>query len=152
MRAIIASVLLFLGLTAGASELSIVKPDGSRETIKTTLLAEQFPTDPIQTANPWAPAKANYEGIDLNALLQHYGLNNMPVRLSALDNYSVVLNPGELETYGYPMLAISKDGKALSRRDFGPSWLIIDFDQNPEFDTERARNISVWQLTEISPE
>lgn len=143
---------LLFASSALASELTIVAASGETETVKTTVLAERFPAEPVVTANPWAPAQGTYKGIDLSALLDHYGLAGMSVRLSALDNYSVVMNPGDVADFKNPILAIEKDGKALSRRDFGPSWLIIDFDRYPELDTERARNLSVWQLTEISPE
>lgn len=148
----ILGLLMSFSLVAQASELSIIDSTGERHIVKTKLLEEKFPREPIMTANPWAPEVHEYSGIDLAALLEHYGLDQGPVRLIALDNYSVILQPGELASLNNPILATRKDAKPLTRRDFGPSWLIVDFDQYPELDVERTRNLSIWQLVEIAPE
>lgn len=148
----IVGLLMSVSLLAQASELSIIDAQGERHIVKTQWLEETFPANPIVTANPWAPEVHEYSGVDLSALLAHYGLAENPVRLIALDNYSVILQPGELEQLQNPILATRKDAKPLTRRDFGPSWLIVDFDQHPELDVERTRNLSIWQLAEIAPE
>ena len=135
-----------------ADELSIIDSQGERHLVKTHLLAQQFPAAPVVTANPWAPEVHQYTGINIESLLDHYGLADTRVRLIDLDNYSVVLEPGELATLRQPILATQKDGRPLTRRDFGPTWLIVDFDQHPDLDVERTRNLSVWQLAEIAPE
>lgn len=146
------ALALSVSLSVSASELSIVDGSGERHVVKTQLLEQQFPASPIITANPWAPDVHKYGGIDIAALLEHYQLSDKRVRLIALDNYSVILEPGEIETLRQPILATSKDDRPLTRRDFGPSWLIVDFDQHPDLDVERTRNLSVWQLAEIAPE
>lgn len=152
MKAWMAGVFLMLSGWASAAELTIVSPGGQSETVKTSVLMERFPGETIETANPWSPDRAVYEGIDLQALLEAYELSDQPVRLVAADNYSVVLQPGELEQLKRTVLATTKNGKALSRRDFGPNWLIADFDAHPEIDVERTRNLSIWALVEIAPE
>ncbi|MGB0964559.1 MAG: hypothetical protein ACPGU3_00240 [Litorivicinus sp.] len=146
------ALVMGISLSATAADLSIVDGQGERHIVKTQWLMEQFPAEPIITKNPWAPEVHTYEGIDMAALLAHYGLDQAPVRLIALDNYSVIMQPGELDALRSPILALQKDGKPLTRRDFGPSWLIVDFDRYPELDVERTRNLSIWQLAEIAPE
>ncbi len=146
------ALVMGFSLSVQAADLSIVDAKGERHIIKTTKLMEQFPADPIVTKNPWAPDTHTYTGIDMQALLEHYGLADQALRLIALDNYSVIMQPGEIQSLQSPILAVEKDGQALTRRDFGPSWLIVDFDKYPELDVERTRNLSIWQLAEIAPE
>ena len=152
MKVLSALVLSLFTTIAFAAELTIVGKDGARDVVDADVLAERFPAEPFTTANPWVPTPLEYTGIDLQALLDAYGLDDVAVRLSAIDNYSVVMHPGELATLKQSMLAITKGGKPLSRRDFGPSWLMMNFDAYPEIDVERTRNLSIWQLTEIRPE
>lgn len=152
MKLIFALCLSLASLAASATSLTIISKDGVRDVVETAVLAERFPGQAFTTTNPWVPTPVEYAGIDLAALLIAYGLDDVPVRLGAVDNYSVIMQPGELAGLQQSVLAISKDGVPLSRRDFGPAWLMVNFDAYPEINVERTRNLSVWQLNEISPE
>lgn len=108
MKGFFAAILIACSAWVSAAELTIVTPDGAKDVVKTSVLMERFPGEVIETANPWSPDRSTYEGIDLVALLENYGLSNVPVRLVAADNYSVVLQPGELGELKRTVLATQK--------------------------------------------
>jgi len=69
--------------------------------------------------------------------------------LMALDNYSRDIDWKELDKYGV-ILAHSRNGTRLTRRDQGPLWSMYPRDDHPhELNTPIAASKYIWQVCRI---
>jgi hypothetical protein len=89
-----------------------------------------------------------FEGPLLCDLLERLGADGTVLRAKALNDYAVDIPAEDCERYPV-ILALTRDGKDLSRRDMGPIWIVYPRDDHPELQLETINARWVWQLTEL---
>ena len=109
---------------------------------------EQLPQSSFSTHLPWLEQSANFEGVRLLTLLEHFKLSASKLKLLALNDYSVEISHDYIKQYN-PLVAIKQDGQYLKVRDYGPYWVIISLNEHPEAAKTKHLANMVWQLTVI---
>lgn len=104
----------------------------------------------ITTAHPWSIAPQHYHGVDMNAL---FGLlfnhrRVLSIQLEALNDFSVAVDWSQIEAFS-PILAWQEDEQVMTRRNKGPLWLVLPFDQVPKVQQADFLHFMVWQLRAI---
>ncbi|AEY00817.1 oxidoreductase molybdopterin binding protein [Oceanimonas sp. GK1] len=109
-----------------------------------------LPQGEITTAHPWSEQPRTYRGLDLSALLDTLFAHGKirTLYLEALNGFSVAVDWQTVAPYG-PLLAWSENGRLMSRRDKGPLWLILPYDQAPELQQAEFLHYMAWQLRYI---
>ena len=69
----------------------------------------------------------------------------------ALNDFAAELPASDAYDYEV-ILAVLRDGEAMSVREKGPIWVIYPMDDHPELQDEAYNDRLVWQLKEISVE
>jgi hypothetical protein len=109
---------------------------------------EAMPQHRITTSTPWTDGVSVFEGPLLCDLLERVGADGTVVRARALNDYAVEIPISDCERYPV-ILALTRDGARLSRRDMGPIWVVYPRDEFPELQLETVNARWIWQLTEI---
>ena len=104
----------------------------------------------LTTAHPWTTQAQHYRGIDLTALLTFLFAEQQikSLTLEGLNGFSMALEWAKIREYS-PMLAWQENGQLMSRRNKGPLWLMLPFDQVPELKKMDFLHYMVWQLRTI---
>jgi len=103
----------------------------------------------IVTGNDFVDGQRNFRGPLMRDLLQHYGAGGAEkVRLTAVNDYHVDVAVSEFYAYDV-ILALTVDGKPLSRRDRGPIWLIYPTDDHQELQDPVYNGRLIWQLVKV---
>lgn len=104
----------------------------------------------VTTAHPWNTQAQHYRGIDLTALLEQLFVNQQirSLNLEGLNGFSMALEWTKINKYS-PILAWQENGQLMSRRNKGPLWLMLPFDQVPELKQADFLHYMVWQLRTI---
>ena len=104
----------------------------------------------ITTAHPWSAQAQHYSGIDLTALLEKLFAKQQikSLNLEGLNGFSVAFEWSKINTFA-PVVAWQENGQLMSRRNKGPLWLILPFDQVPEVKQADFLHYMVWQLRTI---
>jgi len=159
---VVSLFLLLLATTAYASDLAaptgpviltvtgnIGKTNhGNTATFDEAMLAA-MPQHRIETSTPWTDGENLFEGVLLSDLLDLVGVEEaQTLRTVALNEFEIVTPYSEAIEYG-ALLAMRMNGKALTRRDKGPIWIVYPRDSNPRIQDERHDSRWVWQLTTI---
>lgn len=111
---------------------------------------QALPQAEITTSHPWSNDAHRYGGVDLNALLERLfaGQTVTQLSLEALNGFSIVLDWSRISTYR-PILAWHDNGKIMNRRNQGPLWLMLPFDQASRVNQADFIHFMVWQLRTI---
>jgi hypothetical protein len=109
---------------------------------------EAMPQHRITTSTPWTDGLSVFEGPLLCDLLERVGAEGTVLRARALNDYVAEIPISDCERYPV-ILALTRDGERLSRRDMGPIWIVYPRDDFPELQIETVNARWVWQLTEI---
>jgi hypothetical protein len=110
-----------------------------------------MPPTAITTSTEWTPT-SRFEGPPLSAVLALAGVRGKSIRLFALDDYSITIPWTDMERYGI-ILAHSQNGERLSKRKFGPLFLIYPRDQfRSALDTPTGLEKFIWQICRIDVE
>ena len=109
---------------------------------------EALPQHETRTSTPWTDGVSAFEGPLLCELLARLGAEGTELRAKAINDYVVDIPIADCERYPV-ILALKRDGKALSRRDMGPIWIVYPRDDFPELQLETINARWVWQLIEI---
>ena len=120
--------------------------DGDARFDRQTL--EAMPQHRITTSTPWTDGVSVFEGPLLCDLLEQVGADGTVLRAKALNDYVVEIPMSDCERYPV-ILALTRDGERLSRRDMGPIWIVYPRDDFPELQLETVNARWVWQLTEL---
>ena len=107
-----------------------------------------LPSERFETATIWTEGAQSFEGVSLEALLDHVGASGETIRATALNDYSVAIPVSDAVTGG-PIVAYKRDGAEMSVRDKGPLWIIYPFDDNHAYRSEEYYSRSIWQLDRI---
>ncbi len=135
--------------TANASEtlLTIQSGDGLIEMTDAALL--DLPQVSFSTSSIWTEGVNTYSGPTLKSVLSEAGINGGSIELTAVNDYSVVIEYDTLEDEA-PIVANRINGEAFSRREKGPLWLVYPFDSADRYKTEQIYSNSIWQLVRIA--
>lgn len=109
---------------------------------------EAMPQHRITTSTPWTDGVSVFEGPLLCDLLEGVGAEGTVLQARALNDYVAEIPISDCERYPV-ILALTRDGERLSRRDMGPIWVVYPRDDFPELQLETVNARWVWQLTEI---
>lgn len=99
----------------------------------------------VQTSTIWTDGVHSFRGISLDTLLELVGATGKVIEARAINDYAVKI-PVEDATPKGPIVAYELNGKAMSRREKGPLWVIYPFDSSAEYRTEVIYSRSIWQL------
>ncbi len=155
LRHIVLLLLLAAPLAAQTSEpllrLTLPGDTSPRLISRDDLLA--LPQQRFVTATIWTEGVVAFEGPTLHDLLAAQGITADPqtpltARLVALNHYFVDM-PVTEATPEAPILALTRDGVALTARDKGPLWVVYPYDADRAYRSEVIYARSIWQLTEI---
>ena len=109
---------------------------------------EAMPQHSITTSTPWTDGESVFEGPLLCDLLERVGADGTVLQARALNDYAVEIPISDCERYPV-ILALTRGGEHLSRRDKGPIWIVYPRDDFPELQLETVNARWIWQLTEI---
>ncbi|PSJ44011.1 molybdopterin-binding protein [Zobellella endophytica] len=111
---------------------------------------QAMPQRVITTSHPWGQQPHTYRGPDLVALMSslfgHARIKTL--YLEALNGYSISVDWQKLAPF-QPVLAWQENGRVMSRREKGPLWLVLPFDQVPELQQADFLHFMTWQLRQI---
>lgn len=110
-----------------------------------------LPQSTIVTQTPWTKEKSRYQGVQLGTLLKKLQISSGSVKIRALNDYWAAVPVAEAEKYK-AILATHADGKALTRRNKGPVWLMLPLSDHPELNKEQYHSYMVWQVRSIEAE
>ncbi|HAV07986.1 MAG TPA: oxidoreductase [Rhodobacteraceae bacterium] len=145
---ILAGWLCLGGQMAGADILVKVAVGGTIHEISDEEL-NKLPTERYETSTIWTEGIQVLEGPSLRVLLESLGATGGMVELTAINGYFIEMSFEELMA-DVPILARTRNGTALTRRDKGPLWLVFPYDRGREFQTELIFAQSIWQITDIA--
>ena len=100
------------------------------------------PEKKAEKAKPLVPRRLCFE------VHERLGADGTVLRATALNDYAVDIPVEDCERYPV-ILALTRDGAPLSRRDMGPIWIVYPRDDFPELQVETVNARWVWQLTEL---
>lgn len=139
-------------LAADAPVLTLHLPGLSQPLTRAALLA--LPQQHYATATIWTEGVSVFAGPSLWDVLAAHGVpldkaDQIDLRLTALNGYHVEM-PLAAVTQAVPLLALTRDGVALTARDKGPVWVIYPYDADPRWRSEVIYARSIWQLHDIT--
>ena len=102
----------------------------------------------IETSTIWTEGPQTFEGVEIGTLLEALGADGATLTASAINDYSVTI-PSTDWGPGQAVLAFTRNGEEMSRRDKGPLWIIYPYDSDEAFQTETIYSRSIWQLNRL---
>lgn len=108
-----------------------------------------LPAVSFQTETIWTEGSQTFEGVSLQALLEHVGAEEGELLATAANDYSVTIPTSDAVTGG-PIIAYLRNGENMPLRDKGPLWVIYPFQDNCEYKSEEYYSRSIWQLDRIN--
>lgn len=145
---VLAVLLIGLWPVQAAELLKIVKSDG---TVASVTDADIEAIGQIRLTTQLVGAdRAEHEvrGVRVRDLMAHYGSSGSSVDVVALDAYRMEIPMQDFIDYDV-ILATEVDGKRLSVRDRGPTWIVYPLKDKPELNDPIHEGRSVWQVKEI---
>lgn len=125
-------------------------PDDLAAPISVTDLAlRSLPRYSFATSTIWTSGVQQFTGVPLLTLLEHYGIKGRELELSAVNHYRITIPMSDIGQRT-PLVAYERNGKPMSARDYGPLWLVYDYDGDPASRTKTAFSRSIWQLDQIT--
>ncbi|WP_375055849.1 molybdopterin-binding protein [Zobellella sp. DQSA1] len=111
---------------------------------------QALPQADITTTHPWVQEPRHYRGPELVAILTGlFGHTRIKtLYLEALNGFSVAVDWQTVAPF-HPILAWQEDGRVMGRRDKGPLWLMLPFDQVPELQQADFLHFMAWQLRHV---
>lgn len=107
-----------------------------------------LPMASISTATDWTAA-SRFDGPLLSDVLALAKVSGKSIRLFALNDYSITIPWSDMDRYGI-ILAHSQNGERLSKRKFGPLFLMYPRDQfAAALDTPTGAEKFIWQVCGI---
>lgn len=135
--------------SAAAPALQLVGA-GAAETVDLSIdeLAA-MPQYDMATENEFADGKVTYRGPRVEEVLARLGLDKLDsVRFVAANDYYVDIPTEDLVKY-HAILAMQADGKALTRREKGPLWLMYPISDYPALQDPIYMRRLIWQVVRI---
>lgn len=114
-------------------------------------MLEALPQHEVTTATPWFDGETTFSGPFLKDVIALAGGSGEWATVTALDEYSVDVPVSDFDAY-LPILAMTRDGKAMPADDKGPLFIIYDYDSDPKLNTDEFHSRSVWSVRSIELE
>lgn len=143
----VAVIGLYATPAMAGSSVTLAKTDGTSVTISMEKLME-MPVIEFYTSTPWTSGIQKFRGVDFKLLLDTAGIDADTVRVSALNDYSVMVPANVLRTDG-AILAYHMNDAEMSVREKGPFWVVFPYDKDVRFQTDAYWAYSVWQVKAI---
>lgn len=102
----------------------------------------------VVTRTMWTEGPIRFEGPTLAAVLDRVGATGVALEAEALNDYIARIPMDSVEP-GAPIIALRRDGAAMSVRRKGPLWIIYPFDSGAAYKTDAVAARAVWQLRAI---
>lgn len=107
---------------------------------------QAMPVTAIDTSTIWTDGVTKFEGVAATEVLGAAGgASGSAVKASAADGYAVEIPLAEFEK---AIVAYKMDGALLSPDQFGPYWIIFDYD-GANLNDEAHQGWSVYQLKSL---
>jgi len=110
-------------------------------------MLEKLGHDRVKTTTPWTDGVKTFDGIRLKTVLDRVGAHGATIKALALNDYTVTI-PMEDLRYD-PLLAMTMDGRVLTRRDRGPLWIVYPRDAYETLMDPRFEDRWVWQARRL---
>ena len=107
------------------------------------------PAVTFETHTKWTDGPQVFKGVRLYDWLQELDIHDGEMMLTATNDFKMTFPVNEVRRDG-AIIAYERNGRAMTRRDYGPLWLVFNYDSGPRYQTEKAYARSVWQLRHIS--
>lgn len=100
--------------------------------------------------DPWLDADHEFTGVLLADLLDTVGASTAAtsVRLVAIDDYEVEIAIADARRWPV-LLATQMDGRPMSVEDKGPTRIVFPYDQFPEIDQLKYKDLWIWSVESI---
>lgn len=102
----------------------------------------------IYTSTPWTDGVIDFEGVLIADVLVAVDAQGTALEATALNDYTVEIDVADLQKYPV-IIAMSADGKPLTRRDKGPLWVVYPLDDHPDIEQTGKLSKMIWQLSRI---
>lgn len=134
---------------AASPLLELVGVDGSRTLELTSDDLAAMPQTTVVTQTDFSDGTVTFTGPLARDVLAKFGLDSLQtVRFTAANDYYVDIPTDDFRTYDV-ILAMTADGKPLSRRDKGPLWLIYPISDHAELSDPSYLRRLIWQVVRI---
>jgi len=143
-----AIALSFFASISMAYELTIIHQGQSHKIDQAELSQLSSGQSSLTTITPWTDEPNDYQGITLDALLKHLGIEGTSATAKALNDYKVEINLERAIEAG-AFIASHENGKAMKVRNKGPFWIVFPWTERPDLVERKIQDWSIWQLTEI---
>lgn len=140
-------IVFTVGNAHAASELRLSTTGGEATTVSFEELTK-LPETEFYTSTPWTDGVQKFRGVDFDVLLDTYGITADTVRVSALNDYSVMIPASVLRDDNAILVYLQNDAE-MSVRDKGPFWVVFPYDSDVRFQTDTYWSYSVWQVKSI---
>ena len=140
--------LITASVQASSPLLHLILPDKREISLDETALAA-LPQAEFRTETPWTDGMHSYRGPTLAGLLAAQGVKDASqIEVLALNGYQQRV---DLALFAEAPLTLARyqDGKALTRRNKGPLWLLVPFSDHPQLNVSAVHSNMVWQVTRI---
>lgn len=145
---LILMLITFSCIAQPATLLTLESPSGQQINLTRKDL-ESLPQTTFTTSTPWTKGIHTYQGPKLNLITAQLPQLVNTIRVYAMNGYSYDIDIDALQTYPF-ILALQQDSKNMTLRNKGPLWILVPFDQNPQFTShEELLNQLVWQVNKI---
>lgn len=144
-------VLLGVASTSACAgpALRVIGPNGEVRAEFTLEELRKMPQHEIVTGNEFVEGTPTFRGPLVRDVLAAAGLDGVArVRLVAANDYVVEVDTEEFRTYD-AILALTQDGRPLTRRDKGPIWMMYPISDHPELQDPVYNSRLIWQLVRI---
>jgi hypothetical protein len=152
LRFIAAALLLGLAsapVVAGEVALSLVAANNGQTLELSIEELEALPQATVRTETDFTDGMTVFTGPLVRDVLALHALDRIDtVRFVAANDYFVDIPTNEFTTYDV-ILAMTADGKALSRRDRGPLWLMYPISDHSELNDPLYLRRLIWQVVRI---
>jgi hypothetical protein len=109
-----------------------------------------LPISTITTSTEWTPL-SRFDGPLLSDVLKLAPVQGKMLHIFALDDYSISIPWSDMAQYGV-ILAHTQDGQRMSRRRFGPLFVIYPRDRFASLQTPTTVAKFIWQVCRIDVE
>ena len=148
---LIAVVIALVGFYAAPAmaggTLSMTNANGETVRVSMKELMDLQATE-INTSTQWTDGVQKFRGVAFDLLFDTYGLEADTVRVSALNDYNVMVPADVLRNDG-AILAYQLNDAEMSVREKGPFWVIFPYDADERFNTDTYWAYSVWQVKSV---
>lgn len=131
--------------------IRVARPGGMQfEPWTLSALERRFGATRIETSVPWEGAgeRHAWDGVPLRQLLAATNAEGRDLRVGAVNDYSATIPWDDIVRFD-PLLAWSRDDRAIPLREKGPLIVIYPFDAHSALRNGETLRRSVWHVNEI---